>query len=404
MKVTLKKLKRLVISSVWLFVFAQGCAAIIMVQVVVKRLYSRNLEKLQSGLNFTKNAFILLLVSILAIIAPSSVRILTDNKTIPAGTFYFDREKGRIASHLDQKSVMISNHQIYTDWIYLWWLAYTSNLGGNIYIMLKKSLEAIPMMGYGMTNYGFIFLTRKWSQDRIILRKQLTEIEAGYPGKDILLFRSNLKYKLEPDSRIEAHNISQTSQNRAYCFLVYPEGTTMCANGREKAEKYAKKVGREPFRHLLLPHTTGLRFTLSMLNKSINTLYDITIGYSELKADEYGEDIYSLSNLIMKGKVPKLTDIYIRAYKLNDIPFEDEEKFTEWLYNIWTEKDNLLDTYYRIGSFGLPSESTHTIIDTIGIRFREYYTTLFPPLIFGFMLISLSWSYFYQESISSFKI
>lgn len=53
-------------------------------------------------------------------------------------------------------SVLISNHQIYTDWLYLWFLTYTSKFGNSVFIILKD-LSKIPVLGYGMKNYNFYF-------------------------------------------------------------------------------------------------------------------------------------------------------------------------------------------------------------------------------------------------------
>lgn len=41
------------------------------------------------------------------------------------------------------------------DWFYMWWILYTGNLHGSVYIMLKKSLQWIPLLGFGMKMYNF---------------------------------------------------------------------------------------------------------------------------------------------------------------------------------------------------------------------------------------------------------
>ena len=61
---------------------------------------------------------------------------------------------------------VISNHQIYTDWLYIWGLFTWMGKGGNIKITLKKSLQMVPIVGLGMRLCGFIFISRKWDVDR----------------------------------------------------------------------------------------------------------------------------------------------------------------------------------------------------------------------------------------------
>lgn len=161
------KVRKVVVPGISLLIFFQGCLILLFLQLTYKTLYCRNDIRKQIGLNKTKRLFIVLVSSILHVVAPSAVRITTENSSVPKGTFFLDLKKKRILSHLKSNSVAICNHQIYTDWIFLWWLAYTSNLGANVFIILKKSLASIPILGFGMRNYNFIFMSRKWAQDKI---------------------------------------------------------------------------------------------------------------------------------------------------------------------------------------------------------------------------------------------
>ncbi|KAG1322601.1 hypothetical protein G6F62_010150 [Rhizopus arrhizus] len=45
------------------------------------------------------------------------------------------------------KLIMMANHQILVDWIYVWFLAYLSKAHGSLKIMLKHSLSLIPIYG-----------------------------------------------------------------------------------------------------------------------------------------------------------------------------------------------------------------------------------------------------------------
>lgn len=48
----------------------------------------------------------------------------------------------------DSRDIVISNHQIYADWIYLW--AFLGLLGraGNIKIVCKRAIQFIPLVGW----------------------------------------------------------------------------------------------------------------------------------------------------------------------------------------------------------------------------------------------------------------
>ena len=160
-KIILYRIYKVIVTLASIVIFVQGALSIVIYQYIINFFYRGNLAKRQKYLNKTKKRFILLLVTILSMVAPSQVRITSENKSIPKGSIYRDRKKGRLVSKARSNAVVIANHQIYTDWVFLWWLAYASNLAGDVYIMLKKSLESIPLLGKDMQNYKFIFMNRK---------------------------------------------------------------------------------------------------------------------------------------------------------------------------------------------------------------------------------------------------
>lgn len=136
--------------------------------------------------------------------------------------------------------------QLYTDWLYLWWVAYTNNMHGYIYIILKESLKNIPVIGWGAQFYNFIFLSRKWEQDQASFRQHLNELN-------------------NPDDPM--------------WLLIFPEGTNLAKGTKEKSKQWAEKTGVEDMKHQLLPRSKGLQFCLQNLRTTTDWLYDVTIGY-----------------------------------------------------------------------------------------------------------------------------
>jgi len=117
---------------------------------------------------------------------------------------------------------------------------------GRIYIILKESLKNIPVVGWGAQFYNFIFLARDWKQDE--------------PR-----FRSHLQKLNNPQDPM--------------WLLIFPEGTNLAANTRERSKKWAEKSGIPDMKHQLLPRSTGLRFCLQELQNTTPYLYDCTIAY-----------------------------------------------------------------------------------------------------------------------------
>ena len=358
-------------------------------------LFRKDTKWHQKCMDFTKKYFLIMLTAILSIAAPSKVRITTCNGTMGEKAFTMDHQKGRISSILCPNSIVICNHQIYTDWIYLWWIAYTSDLAGRVHIMLKKSLQSIPLLGFGMTNFNFLFMNRKWAHDRVNLLNTLNELDANARGLGPL--SGNSSVKTDDDGVItwssEVHPSMKEKETNTECwsynFLLFPEGTNLTANTRSKSLKYANKINKQPFRHLLLPHVTGLRFTLETLESSLDVVYDVTIGYSGVQSSSYAASYYSLKQMFLEGKYPQIVDIYIRSFKLKDIPLKDEEVFTKWLYNVWKEKDELLEEYYVSGSFKQASNDISTVIDNFSLSPFEYLLVAFTPFITFLYILKL---------------
>ena len=53
---------------------------------------------------------------------------------------------------------------------------------GHIYIILKQSLQYIPIIGWGMKFYGFIFMSRKMATDQPRMAYRLGKLKQT-PGK-----------------------------------------------------------------------------------------------------------------------------------------------------------------------------------------------------------------------------
>lgn len=69
--------------------------------------------------------------------------------------FYLDKslnqkENSDFLFELKGSNILVTNHQIYTDWIYMWYLLYRCGKANTIMIMLKDSLSKIPFMGEAM--------------------------------------------------------------------------------------------------------------------------------------------------------------------------------------------------------------------------------------------------------------
>ena len=247
--------------------------------------------------------------------APTVVRISGDSSV--RGQLLKTTD-GSLFCNFPERMILIANHQIYTDWLYLWWIGYTAGMHGRIYVVLKESLKRIPVIGWGMQFSQFIFLKRKWEQDK---------------------------------PRMAAHLQKFNNRKDLMWLMMFPEGTNLADSTREASKKWAEKNGISDMQHTLLPRSTGLQFILQELRQTVDYVYDCTIAYEGVPRGEYAQDIFTVGASYFGGKPPKSVNMYWRRFLVSSIPVDDPKKFELWLRQRWVEKDKFIEDYYRTGRF-----------------------------------------------------
>ncbi|EKM60925.1 uncharacterized protein PHACADRAFT_247149 [Phanerochaete carnosa HHB-10118-sp] len=313
------------------------------------------------GIRYSKGACGTLLVLVTQLFAPASLVVSFERN----GPGAFSREEldrlvvrdgsGRVtALQLPPKAVWIANHQMYADWWYVWCLTYFAGSYKDVFIVLKKSLKWLPIIGWGMQLYNFIFLSRSWASDRLHLAKSLSWLSAQAEKRDTPL-----------------------------TFVLYPEGTLVSKHTRPLSKKYADKMGFPDNRNMLLPRSTGLQYSLRALSPRIRSLQliDVTVAYPGIPPLGYGQSYYTLRSIFMDGVPPPQVHMHVRKFdvsrdvpigdlsKVNpsklpnvsggpmkesaetDVPQDEKDKFDKWLRELWTAKDHDVDRYLDCGSF-----------------------------------------------------
>ncbi|TPX32509.1 hypothetical protein SmJEL517_g04383 [Synchytrium microbalum] len=188
----------------------------------------------------------------------------------------------------EQQVVIMANHQTYTDWWWIWLLARRSYSHGDLFIMLMDILKYIPIAGQGMWFFDFIFLKRKWALDKQLIHTRMTNLRKdGLP----------------------------------YWLIIFPEGTLNTPPGKKLSNEYAKKMDISPHPvHVLLPRSTGLQYCCTNLQPELQTLYDLTIGYSGISADEIPYYKHLPSTVYFAGNGPRRVYIHVKRFDLASLP------------------------------------------------------------------------------------
>jgi hypothetical protein len=243
------------------------------------------------------------------------VRVSGDSSMVGQMT---KKKDGSLQCNFSDRMVLMANHQLYTDWLYLWWIAYTNSMHGFIYIILKESLRNIPIIGWSAQFYNFIFLARNWEEDQRTFKKHLGKLN---------------------------------KPNDPMWLIIFPEGTNLSATTREKSKKWAEKNNLQDMKHQLLPRSTGLRFCLNELKDTTKWLYDCTIAYEGVPPGQFGQDIFTLRSTFFEGRPPKSVNMHWRRFHIDDIPIQNTKAFEVWLRNRWREKDYMLEYFNRNNRF-----------------------------------------------------
>ncbi|KAF2114906.1 acyltransferase-domain-containing protein [Lophiotrema nucula] len=305
--------------------FNGSCMAILITQLLGAPLYFYNKDYYYAWMAVTKQHFGLVVTTMTYWWAPVKMRISGDESV--RGQLR-KTEDGTLECDFPERMVLIANHEIYTDWIYLWWISYTAKMHGHLYIILKESIKYIPVLGQGMLFYGFIFLSRKWSKDQ-----------------------ERFAYRLRKLNSVHHGPMSGSQELDPMWLLIFPEGTNLSANGRASSKKWADKNGIPDLRHCMLPRSTGLLFCLNELRNTVEYTYDCTVAYEGVPRGQYGQDLFTLRGTYFQGRRPKSVNMHWRRYAIKDIPLDDAKEFEAWLLKRWREKDDLLEHYVQNGRF-----------------------------------------------------
>ncbi|KAG8834405.1 hypothetical protein FRC18_002066 [Serendipita sp. 400] len=349
-------------------------------------LYSR-------GIRYTKAAFGILIVFMCQLFAPTVFRITYEDSG-GYGTDWIDVDAstGNLTLKLPKKVVMIANHQIYADWWYLWCFSYFANTHAYILITLKKSLKWIPILGWGMQFFDFIFLARSWVSDRSRLTSALAKIAAHHT--------TTTSDKPEEDEPLN--------------FLIFPEGTLVSKDTVPVSRKYAEKMNLIHPNHTLLPRSTGLHNSLLALSQ-LPSLYlmDVTVAYPGIPAGGYGQSYYTLRSIFMNGIPPPEIVYHIRLYRVQkEVPLranqshqatgmsleerkeaalatskepdslqiseDDKTVFDDWLRERWMEKDEWLNEWLQRGGSGALRKGEKIKEVVVPVQLKSLWETIGP--------------------------
>ncbi|XP_049552296.1 lysocardiolipin acyltransferase 1 isoform X4 [Orcinus orca] len=133
-----------------------------------------------------------------------------------------------------ERSVIIMNHRTRMDWMFLWNCLMRYSYLRLEKICLKATLKRVPGFGWAMQAAAYIFIHRKWKDDKSHFEDMI-------------------------DYFCDIHEPLQ--------LLIFPEGTDLTENSTARSNEFAEKNGLQKYEYVLHPRTTGFTFVVDRLRE-----------------------------------------------------------------------------------------------------------------------------------------
>jgi len=209
---------------------------------------------------------------------------------------------------LQENSIVVLNHQKLVDIPVIFRLANAKKRLGDLKWFVKDVLKYVPGVGWGMLFLDCLFIKRNWMSDQAKIAKTF----------------ENIKTNKIP-----------------FWLMTFAEGTRFTPSKLAQSQKFAAERGLVIPKHVLIPRTKGFVVSVESLRGHAKAVYDFTIGYEHGQAPSLWQ--------WMSGDVQKV-HLHVRRFLISDLPI-GEKALSDWLLNLFNEKDSLLGKYYTEGSF-----------------------------------------------------
>jgi len=177
-------------------------------------------------------------------------------------------------------------------------------------------------------------------------------------------------------------------------LIIYPEGTFTTPQNKdalEKSHKWAEENKLKKFYNVLIPRTTGFELIMET-REAFDSIIDMTVAFEKPYLVNLG--VTNPPTMIdffkYNDENPVKIHIHYKKYLIKDIPKENE-KLKEWVLNVFTEKEELLNKFNENNCFPGKNYFIHDnywdlvnnfILGWFVYLISGYYWWLYTPYIF----------------------
>mmetsp|Transcript_6148 Transcript_6148/g.18567 ORF Transcript_6148/g.18567 Transcript_6148/m.18567 type:complete len:364 (-) Transcript_6148:3924-5015(-) len=219
----------------------------------------------------------------------------------------------------DENAVIICNHRSWMDTMIIFSIARQYGRDGDLKFITKKSLLFFPVYGLGAFITEVCIFIRRTSQ-----RAQNA-------------FARTFEQLVNPRAK------------RPFWIVSYLEGTRLTPSKLAEAQDFAKKRDLNVLRNVLQPRTKGFSMITTGLEDNLDAVYDLTLGY---QSDENLNTIPSFEEVLTIPSLGKNRTVKVHQRRIDarSVP-RDEEGIKQFVYDLYDEKDQLLEFFKKNGKF-----------------------------------------------------
>ncbi|XP_049640196.1 LOW QUALITY PROTEIN: lysocardiolipin acyltransferase 1 [Suncus etruscus] len=200
-----------------------------------------------------------------------------------------------------ERSVIIMNHRTRMDWMFLWNCLVRYSYLRLEKVCLKASLKSVPGFGWAMQAAAYIFIQRKWKDDKSHFEDMI-------------------------DYFCDIHEPLQ--------LLLFPEGTDLTENSKARSNEFAEKNGLQKYDYVLHPKTTGFTFVVDRLREGKN----LSAVHRHHRA--YPHNIPQTEKHLLEGDFPQEIHFHVHRYHPSlRCPAPRREGCKVWCHRRWEEKE-----------------------------------------------------------------
>ncbi|KAK1791231.1 hypothetical protein P4O66_013251, partial [Electrophorus voltai] len=265
-----------------------------------------------------------------------------------------------------ERSVIIMNHRTRLDWMFLWCCLLRYSYLRLEKICLKAALKAVPGFGWAMQVAAFIFIHRKWEEDRRHMANMLEYFCDIREPVQLLLFPEGTDLTGAIDlvqvcvrAGADLRPAACVGQPELASDLLHVWGSRSGSvkadlrpaadNSRARSDKFADENGLPRYEYVLHPRTTGFTFIVDTLRKgdNLDAVHDITVAYPE--------NIPQTERHLLSGSFPREIHFHVQRHAVASLP-RQPELLEAWCRERWAEKEQHLRTFYaaRPPAFAAP--------------------------------------------------